>query len=509
MIDIIITTYNSRDTLEKTLESIYIQKNMKELCIYIVDDGSTCDYNDILEKYKDKLNITFKKNTENRGPGAARNDALSISKNDYIIFIDSDDIFYNEKSIYNLYSKITETNSDIVTSVVKEELGNEYKLYENELIGLHGKIYRRRKIEENNIRFIEKYCNEDYYFNSLLRLYDSKIENINEITYIWKENNNSLTRKKKEEHLEIDCLEYSNSSIEALKTVLKKDYINNDLIIDYCCRSIVDINYKLELINNSTIINKTLNNVNKIIHIFKRISTVEDIINYLIENNYINENECEILKWMINECNYRNRQLSNYQRSKTNRVYYPLDDEFKDIRLKHLGLMKRFNQMNQFDYYNPERIEILKKMFGYYDYSSIVEPPIDSNWGCKNVYIGKDVFINSNVFFEDDADIVIGNNVKVGKGVHFITVNHMISPILRKQNLIISKEINIKDDVWIGSNVTILPGVTIGKNSVIASGSVVVKDIPDNVIAAGNPCKVIRKISLYDELFINDEIIDL
>ena len=508
MIDIIITTYNSRDTLGDTLESIYKQKDIPIPYVYIVDDGSTCSYEDIINDYKDKLNITFKKNEANKGPGYARNDALSISKGEYIVFIDSDDVFYDDNSISKLYKKMEETKADIVTSVILEEKGDKLISYANELIGLHGKIYRRKAIEDNKVDFLNTYCDEDFYFNSLLRLSAVKIENISDTTYLWKDNKKSITRDNIEKHLEDDCLAYSDAAIKALQLTLKKDVINTDIIIDYCCRSIVDMNYRLRPISNNKVIDASTYNVNKIVHILKKLADIEDVIKYLLDNKYANEKDATHLTWVMGKCKYFNKKLSNYQRSKVGKIHHPLDVELGDQKVKAIELTKKFNEMNPFDYDNKEKMSLLKNMFGYFDTTSILEPPIVANWGCKNVYVGKFCYFNSNTYFEDDGIINIGDNVLVGKGVHFITVNHMVSPTLRRKNLLYTREINIKNNVWIGSNSTILPGVTIGEGSVIGAGSVVTKDIPSNVIAAGNPCKVIRNISLYDELFFDDEIID-
>ena len=135
MIDIIIPTYNSNNTLADTLESIIKQVDIPKICVYIVDDGSECDYSDIIDKYKDKIDIFFKKNVENKGPGYARNDALSISNGEYIIFIDSDDVFYSNNSISTLYNSIVSTNSDIVTSVIIQEGIDNNNIFSNDLIG--------------------------------------------------------------------------------------------------------------------------------------------------------------------------------------------------------------------------------------------------------------------------------------------------------------------------------------------------------------------------------------
>lgn len=510
MIDIIIPTYNSIDTLDATLDSIRIQKDVPKLKVYIVDDCSEYDYGDIISKYNESLDILFMKNNENRGPGFTRNEGLKISSDEYIVFIDSDDVLYDDNSISKLYHAISDSNSDVVTSVIYEEQDKDNNIvYENEMIGLHGKIYRRKFIEENNISFLETYCNEDFYFNSLLILCGASIYNISDVTYIWKDNDKSITRRNSNENLNNDCFYYSLAAIKALQFVLKKSNQDINVIIDYCCKSLSELVYKILLIPKGISSKKAIKNFEKILFIYEKLGPDEDFVKYLLDNNYFSENNLDGINLILNEIKDKKEKLSDYQRAKKSMVHFPLDNEFGDIRIKNMRMLREFNQMEPYDYFNPDKQKLLKKMFGYYDYSSVIEPPIDANWGCKNVYIGKNCYINSNVFFEDDGNIYIGDNVFVGKGTHFITVNHVISPNLRSKHLLYSKDIHIGDNTWIGSNVTILPGVNIGKCCVIGAGSVVTKDIPDNMIVGGNPCKVIRSVSLYDELFYDDELIDI
>lgn len=117
--------------------------------------------------------------------------------------------------------------------------------------------------------------------------------------------------------------------------------------------------------------------------------------------------------------------------------------------------------------------------------------PIHIDFG-RNIIIGNNVFINFNCSFLDRGTITIGDNVLIGPNCNIFTTNHPIAPKNRKST--ISKAITIKNDVWIGGNVTILPGITINANSIVGAGSVVTKDVPENVIVAGNPAKVIKNI---------------
>lgn len=140
-----------------------------------------------------------------------------------------------------------------------------------------------------------------------------------------------------------------------------------------------------------------------------------------------------------------------------------------------------------------KRVEILKTLFGEVGKNIYMEPPIRCDYG-YNMKIGDNFYANYNCCLLDCMPIVIGNNVWFGPNVSIFTASHPIEPELRLQNLEIDKPITIEDNVWIGGGSIINPGVTIGKNSVIGSGSVVTKNIPENCVAVGNPCKVVKKM---------------
>jgi galactoside O-acetyltransferase len=123
--------------------------------------------------------------------------------------------------------------------------------------------------------------------------------------------------------------------------------------------------------------------------------------------------------------------------------------------------------------------------------------------------MGDYVYANFNLTLVDDGNIYIGDKVMFGPNVTVATANHPILPELREKLLQYNKDIHIGNNVWIGSGAVIVPGITIGDNSVIGAGSIVTKDIPANVVAYGNPCKVVREISEHDrEFFYKNEVID-
>ncbi len=144
-------------------------------------------------------------------------------------------------------------------------------------------------------------------------------------------------------------------------------------------------------------------------------------------------------------------------------------------------------------YHTPEEIvEIFSELTGKeIDKSFRLFPPFYTDCG-KNIKIGKNVFINSGCKFQDQGGITIGDGCLIGHNVIITTLNHVEEP--SKRQSILPKSVTIGKNVWIGANVTIVPGVTIGDNAIIGAGSVVVRDIPANTVAVGNPCKVKKHI---------------
>lgn len=151
------------------------------------------------------------------------------------------------------------------------------------------------------------------------------------------------------------------------------------------------------------------------------------------------------------------------------------------------------------------RAEIIKKVFADVGENCYIEPPFHANWGL-NMHVGKNFYANFNLTVVDDADIYIGDSVMIAPNVIIATGTHPICPELRERVFQYNLPVHIGNCVWIGAGAIILPGVTIGDNSVIGAGSVVTKDIPSGVVAAGNPCRVIREISERDyEYYYKDK----
>ena len=145
-----------------------------------------------------------------------------------------------------------------------------------------------------------------------------------------------------------------------------------------------------------------------------------------------------------------------------------------------------------------ERKELLKKLLGDMGEDIWIEPPVHMAYG-TNVHIGNHFYANFNLVIVDDIDVYIGEHVMIAPNVTITPTGHPVDPEIRKPGTQFSIPVRIGNDVWIGSNVVILPGITIGKNSVIGAGSVVTHNIPENVVAVGNPCHVLRKINEHDK----------
>ena len=178
-------------------------------------------------------------------------------------------------------------------------------------------------------------------------------------------------------------------------------------------------------------------------------------------------------------------------------IYDPADREILEEQIVFQDKLWAFNQLKPSEY--EEKRKYMHEVFASCGENCYIELPFRANWGGHHLHMGSDVYVNSNLTVVDDGYIYIGDKVMIGPNVTIATANHPIDPKLRAQGLQYNKDVYIGENVWIGANVVIVPGVHIGKNTVIGAGSVVTKDIPDNVVAVGNPCKVLREISEKDE----------
>ena len=146
------------------------------------------------------------------------------------------------------------------------------------------------------------------------------------------------------------------------------------------------------------------------------------------------------------------------------------------------------------------REELIRELFGGTGEHFYIEPPFRCDYG-SNIYIGENFYTNFDCIILDVCEVHIGDNVMFGPRVCVYTAGHPIDPGVRTEALEFGKPVTIGNNVWVGGNVVINPGLTIGDNVVIGSGSVVTRDIPDGVVAAGNPCRVLRKVTEEDRKY--------
>lgn len=190
------------------------------------------------------------------------------------------------------------------------------------------------------------------------------------------------------------------------------------------------------------------------------------------------------------------------------RLYPPGDEEIYSLQLACLERLYDFNRTRPSEI--EKRTELLKEMFAQIGENCYIEPPLQANWGGAHVHMGSNVYANFNLTLVDDGEIYIGDCCMFAPNVTIATAGHPIEPELRRQAYQNNIPVRIGDNVWIGAGACVMPGVTIGDNTVIGAGSVVTGDIPANVVAVGNPCRVLRKIGEHDrEFYFKKRRIDL
>ena len=172
-------------------------------------------------------------------------------------------------------------------------------------------------------------------------------------------------------------------------------------------------------------------------------------------------------------------------------LYYANNEELIKERVKAKDLCYEYNNLKPSQ--EKERKELLKKLLGNTKENFLIEQPFICDYG-YNIEIGENFYANHNLTILDCNKVKFGDNVFIAPNCSFYTAGHPLDVETRNKGLEYAKPIEVGNNVWIGGNVVILPGVKIGDNAVIGAGSVVTKNIPSNVLAVGNPCKVIREI---------------
>ena len=199
--------------------------------------------------------------------------------------------------------------------------------------------------------------------------------------------------------------------------------------------------------------------------------------------------------------------MNEREKLHTGELYLPGDEEIMKEQTACLEKLYDYNATRPSE--GEKRVRLLKEMFASVGEGCYIEPPLHSNWGGKHCHFGKNVYANFNLTLVDDTHIYVGDNVMMAPNVVLATAAHPVLPELRRKGYQYNAPVRIGEDCWLGAGVIVLPGVTIGRGSVIGAGSVVTKDIPENVVAFGNPCRVVRPVGERDrEFYFRDRRID-
>lgn len=191
--------------------------------------------------------------------------------------------------------------------------------------------------------------------------------------------------------------------------------------------------------------------------------------------------------------------MKNKERMFTGDLYLPNDAAITEEQNTCLELLYTFNQTRPSE--QEKRNQLLKQMFAEIGENCYIEPPFHANFGGKHVHFGKNIYANFNLTMVDDGHIYVGDYTMFAPGVIVATAGHPILPELRETVYQYNMPVHIGKNCWIGAGAIILPGVTIGDQVVVGAGSVVTKDLPSNVVAVGNPCRVVREVNEHDRIY--------
>ena len=191
--------------------------------------------------------------------------------------------------------------------------------------------------------------------------------------------------------------------------------------------------------------------------------------------------------------------MSSHDQLHTGELYLPMDPSILEEQLACLDRLYTFNQTRPTEL--ERRQALLREMFAEVGENCYIEPPLHTNFGGRHVHFGRQVYANFNLTLVDDTHIYVGDFTQLGPNVVLATAGHPILPELREQAYQYNAPVRVGRNCWLGANVVVVPGVTIGDNVVVGAGSVVTKDLPDNVIAVGNPCKILREVNEHDRVY--------
>lgn len=229
----------------------------------------------------------------------------------------------------------------------------------------------------------------------------------------------------------------------------------------------------------------------------------------ILNEYFIVSTYCVKIKTVIDNREEKKMAIKDMkERMMTGKLYLPNDESIMNEQALCLEKQYDFNATRPLQ--KELRQALLKDMLASIGENCYIEPPLHANWGGKRLHLGNYVYANFNLTLVDDVEIYIDDYVMIGPNVTIATGTHPILPELRIQAYQYNMPVHIKKNVWLGAGCIVLPGVTIGENTVIGAGSVVTKDIPANVVAAGTPCRVLREINDHDrQYYYKDRKIDL
>lgn len=182
---------------------------------------------------------------------------------------------------------------------------------------------------------------------------------------------------------------------------------------------------------------------------------------------------------------------SQLERMIAGEPYFAGDPQLQELSRRARALMARYNQSSLED--DESQREILRELLGQVGEDVVIRPPFYCDYGTQ-IRIGARTFVNFNLVALDVASITIGEDVQIGPSVQLLTPTHPTEPEPRRAKVEAAKPIAIGDNVWLGGGVIVCPGVSIGENSVVGAGAVVTRNLPPNVVAVGNPARVIRSL---------------
>lgn len=172
-------------------------------------------------------------------------------------------------------------------------------------------------------------------------------------------------------------------------------------------------------------------------------------------------------------------------------LYLATDKELTEMHQVAKKLIRQLNFSEPED--ENSRIQITKRLFGSIGDNFLIEPPFYCDYGC-HIVAGDNLYINYDCTILDCNMVYLGKNVLIGPKVQIYTALHPTDPQIRMSGKELAKPVSIGDNVWLGGGVIVCPGVSIGNNVTVGAGSIVTKDIPDNVVAVGNPCRIIKQL---------------